>query len=98
MAVTQSDKAKKFRELHGLPPTRELPVKAAGPGAFIIPNPWDPGSARVLAGLGFEALATTSAGFAFSLGRRDGMVTRDELLEHCRTIVDATDLPVAADL
>jgi 2-methylisocitrate lyase-like PEP mutase family enzyme len=98
MAITQSDKAKKFRELHRLPPTRELPVKAAGPGAFIIPNPWDPGSARILAGLGFEALATTSAGFAFSLGRRDGMVTRDELLEHCRNIVDATDLPVAADL
>jgi 2-methylisocitrate lyase-like PEP mutase family enzyme len=98
MAITQSDKARKFRELHRLPPTRELPAKAAAPGAFIIPNPWDLGSARILAGLGFEALATTSAGFAFSLGRRDGMVTRDELLEHCRAIVDATDLPVAADL
>jgi 2-methylisocitrate lyase-like PEP mutase family enzyme len=97
MAITQSDKAKKFRELHRLPPTRELPVKTSAPGAFIIPNPWDLGSARILAGLGFEALATTSAGFAFSLGRRDGMVTRDELLEHCRNIVDATDLPVAAD-
>ncbi|MGH9711934.1 MAG: isocitrate lyase/PEP mutase family protein [Candidatus Acidiferrales bacterium] len=86
MSVIQSEKAKKFRALH------------AGPKAFIFPNPWDAGSARVLAALGFEALATTSAGFAFSLGRRDGQVTREEALEHCRVIAKATDLPVAADL
>jgi len=86
MGISQSEKAKKFRALH------------TGPDAFIIPNPWDAGSARVLAGLGFEALATTSSGFAFSLGRRDGMVTRDEVLAHCRVIVEATDLSVAADL
>jgi 2-methylisocitrate lyase-like PEP mutase family enzyme len=88
MNVTQTEKAAKFRALH-------TPSSA---GAFIIPNPWDGGSARILAGLGFQALATTSAGFAFSLGRSDGMVTRDELLAHCRAIVEATDLPVAADL
>jgi 2-methylisocitrate lyase-like PEP mutase family enzyme len=98
MAVTQIDKAKKFRALHKLPATPGARIEAAGPGAFIIPNPWDAGSARILAGLGFEALATTSAGFAFSLGRRDGTVTRDEVLAHCRSIVEATDLPVAADL
>jgi 2-methylisocitrate lyase-like PEP mutase family enzyme len=88
MGATQSDKAKRFRALH----------EPSTTGAFIIPNPWDAGSARVLAGLGFEALATTSAGFAFSLGRRDGVVTRDEVLGHCRVIAEATDLPVAADL
>jgi 2-methylisocitrate lyase-like PEP mutase family enzyme len=98
MSVTQADKARTFRGLHKLPVTAGVPIEAAGAGAFIIPNPWDGGSARILAGLGFEALATTSAGFAFSLGRRDGMVTRDEVLAHCRTIVDATNLPVAADL
>jgi len=86
MSVSQSEKAKKFQALH------------AGPGAFIIPNPWDAGSARILEGLGFEALATTSAGFAFSLGRRDGEVTREEALSHCRVIAEASDLPVAADL
>jgi 2-methylisocitrate lyase-like PEP mutase family enzyme len=86
MSATQNEKATKFRALH------------TGPRAFIIPNPWDAGSARILAGLKFQALATTSAGFAFSLGRRDGMVTRDEVLAHCRAIVEATDLPVAADL
>lgn len=86
MRVSQSEKAKSFRTLH------------AGPKAFIIPNPWDAGSARILAALGFQALATTSAGFAFSLGRRDGQVTRDEMLAHCRAVVEATDLPVAADL
>src|SRR6202050_339645 len=96
MSVTQSEKAKRFRALHGLP--TGAPIAAARAGAFIIPNPWDGGSARILAGLGFQALATTSAGFAFSLGRRDGMVTRDELLAHCRAIAEATDLPVAADL
>jgi 2-methylisocitrate lyase-like PEP mutase family enzyme len=98
MSVTQSEKAKKFRALHKLPATAGAPIEAGGPGAFIIPNPWDGGSARILAGLGFQALATTSAGFAFSLGRRDGMVTRDEVLAHCRAIVEATDLPVSADL
>ncbi len=66
--------------------------------AFVIPNPWDAGSARLLAGLGFEALATTSSGFANSLGRADGQVERGELLAHCRTICAATDLPVSADL
>jgi len=86
MSMSQNEKAKNFRALH------------AGPKAFIIPNPWDAGSARILASLGFQALATTSAGFAFSLGRRDGQVTREEALEHCRTIAEATDLPVAADL
>ena len=98
MSATQSEKAKKFRALHRLPLTLGAPIEPAGPAAFIFPNPWDAGSARILAGLGFEALATTSAGFAFSLGRRDGMVTRDEVLAHCRSIADATDLPVAADL
>jgi 2-methylisocitrate lyase-like PEP mutase family enzyme len=98
MSATQVDKAKKFRALHKLPTTVGAPIEAGGAAAFIIPNPWDAGSARVLAGLGFEALATTSAGFAFSLGRRDGMVTRDEMLTHCRVIAEATDLPVAADL
>lgn len=98
MGTTQGDKARKFRELHKLPPSIGAPIEPAGPGAFIIPNPWDAGSAHILGGLGFEALATTSAGFAFSLGRRDGAVTRDELISHCRTIVSATDLPVAADL
>jgi 2-methylisocitrate lyase-like PEP mutase family enzyme len=67
-------------------------------GAFIIPNPWDTGSARILAALGFEALATTSAGMAVSLGVPDGRVSPDDVLAHCRTIVDATDLPVSADL
>jgi 2-methylisocitrate lyase-like PEP mutase family enzyme len=70
----------------------------AGDRPFIIPNPWDVGSARILAVLGFKALATTSAGFAFSLGRPDGGVTRAEALVHCREIVNATDLPVSADL
>lgn len=86
MSVSQTEKAKRFRALH------------VGPKAFIIPNPWDAGSARLLASLGFQALATTSAGFAFSLGRRDGQVTREEALAHCRAIVEAADLPVAADL
>jgi 2-methylisocitrate lyase-like PEP mutase family enzyme len=88
MSVSQSEKAKRFRQLH------------EGPGAFVIPNPWDAGTARMLAALGFEALATTSAGLAFSLGRRDGegLVTREEVLAHVRAIVGASDLPVAADL
>jgi 2-methylisocitrate lyase-like PEP mutase family enzyme len=98
MSSTQIEKAKTFRALHNLPGAPGAPIEPAPPGAFIIPNPWDAGSARILAGLGFEALATTSAGFAFSIGRRDGGVTRDEVLAHCRSIAEATDLPVAADL
>lgn len=86
MRRTQLQKAERFRELH------------AQPGAFVIPNPWDAGSARILAALEFEALATTSAGLAFTLGRRDGSATRAETLANARAIVDATDLPVAADL
>src|SRR5215208_1270 len=86
MAATQKEKAERFKALH----ERE--------GAFIIPNPWDAGSARLLAGLGFEALATTSAGFANTLGRLDGQVTRAEAIEHCRAVCAAVSLPVSADL
>jgi 2-methylisocitrate lyase-like PEP mutase family enzyme len=86
MSVSQNEKAFRFRSLH------------AGPGAFIIPNPWDVGSARMLAGLGFRALATSSAASASALGRKDGGLTRDEALAHARLIVEATDLPVSADL
>jgi 2-methylisocitrate lyase-like PEP mutase family enzyme len=86
MTVSQSDKAARFRALH------------AGPGAFVIPNPWDAGSARVLTTLGFPALATSSGACAGTLGRRDGTVTRAEALAHARAIVAATDLPVSADL
>lgn len=66
--------------------------------AFIIPNPWDIGSARILAATGFKALATTSAGHAFSLGLKEGVLTPDMVLDHCRDIVGATPLPVSADL
>ena len=83
---TIAEKAERFRELH------------ARSGAFIIPNPFDIGSARILQHLGFEALATTSSGFAFTLGRRDHRVTRDEAIEHSRALVDATDIPISADL
>ena len=83
---TRAEKGRAFRQLH----ERD--------GAFIIPNPWDVGTARLLAGLGFEALATTSAGYAFSVGRRDNTIGRDEMMAHLRTIVAATDLPVSADL
>src|SRR5713101_3234085 len=86
MATSQSEKARRFRALH----ERE--------GVFVIPNPWDVGSARILAALGFEALATTSLGMAVALGKRDGAVSRDDALAHCRAIVGATDLPVSADL
>jgi len=86
MTVSQAEKANAFRALH------------EGPGAFVIPNPYDVGTARILAGLGFQALATTSAGCAFGLGRRDGAITRDEALAHARAIVEATPLPVSADL
>jgi 2-methylisocitrate lyase-like PEP mutase family enzyme len=85
---THADRGAAFRALH----TR--------PGAFIVPNPWDAGTARLLAALGFEALATTSLGLANSLGRPDGaaQVTRAEVLDNCRAIAAATDLPVTADL
>jgi 2-methylisocitrate lyase-like PEP mutase family enzyme len=86
MAASQADKAAKFRALH------------ERPGAFVIPNPWDGGSARLLAGLGFEALATSSGAKAGVLGKRDGKVTREESLANAKMIVEATDLPVAADL
>src|SRR5436309_14218524 len=86
MSTTQNEKAARFRALHD------------GPGAFVIPNPWDVGSARLLAGLGFQALATSSAASATALGRRDGKLTREEALAHARAIVMATDLPVSADL
>lgn len=85
--------------------TREQKYRAFGalherPGIFVIPNPWNAGTARILAALGFEALATTSAGYAFSAGRRDGAtaITRDEIFANAKAIVDATDLPVSADL
>ena len=70
------------------------------PGLFVIPNPWDAGSARILTALGYEALATTSAGFAFSIGRQDSptCITREQAMENARAIVDATPLPVSADL
>src|SRR5580700_3405299 len=83
---TQSQKALHFRELH------------QHPGAFLIPNPWDPGSARILAGLGFEALATSSGASAGVYGLRDGKITRDMALAHCRAIAEAVDIPVSADL
>jgi 2-methylisocitrate lyase-like PEP mutase family enzyme len=83
---TQAEKGRTFRALH------------AGETAFIIPNPWDVGTARLLAGLGFKALATTSAGYAFSMGRKDGTIGREETMAHAAAIVSATDLPVSADL
>lgn len=86
MTPTQSDKGARFVALH------------QRPGAFVIPNPWDAGTARILESLGFEALTTTSAGLAFTFGRRDGEMTRDETLANAKVIVEATELPVAADL
>ncbi len=83
---TQAERGRDFRALH----ERD--------NAFIIPNPWDVGTARLLAHLGFEALATTSAGYAFSVGQRDNTIGRDEMMVHVRAIVSATDLPVSADL
>lgn len=82
----QTLKAQAFKALH------------EGAGAFVIPNPWDAGSAKMLAGLGYQALATTSAGYAFSLGRPDGAVKLEETLLNVRAIVAASDLPVAVDL
>jgi 2-methylisocitrate lyase-like PEP mutase family enzyme len=86
MVATQNEKATLFRELHD------------GSGVFVIPNPWDVGSACILAGLGFQALATSSAASASAVGRRDGKLTREEALRHAQLIVEATDLPVSADL
>lgn len=85
--MTPSDVSKKratFRELHQS-------------GCFVLPNPWDAGSARMLAGLGFQALATTSSGYAWSCGRADGQLSRAEVLTHLRTMVEVTDLPINAD-
>lgn len=86
MVQGQKDKTDAFAALH------------KGPGAFVIANPWDIGSTRILTGMGFKALATTSAGYAFSKGRLDGVIGRDEMLAHVAEIVAATDLPVSADL
>lgn len=86
MSVSQIDKARQFQALH------------AAADAFVIANAWDAGSARLLAGVGFAALATSSGAAAGVLGRRDGAITREESLAHARAIVDATDLPVSADL
>ena len=85
---SQNDKFQTFKALH----VRD--------SAFVMPNPWDAGSARLLASMGFEALATTSAGYAFSIGKRDGEagLSRTEVLENARAIVESVDLPVSADL
>ena len=85
MPRTQTDKAEAFRALHD-------------GDAFIIPNPWDAGSAKVMEALGFKALATTSGGFAFTLGRHDGGATLDDVIEHARALAEASDLPVSVDL
>jgi 2-methylisocitrate lyase-like PEP mutase family enzyme len=86
--MTREQKCAAFRALH------------KRSGAFVIPNPWNAGTARILTTLGFEALATTSAGYAFSIGRRDSFagLSRDEILANAKEIVDATPLPVSADL
>jgi 2-methylisocitrate lyase-like PEP mutase family enzyme len=83
--LVQERKAEEFRALHEGEP-------------FVIPNPWDAGSAKVLAHLGFKALATTSGGMAFTLGKLDGAVTLDEVVEHTRVLAEATELPVSVDL
>ncbi len=83
--TSQSTKAARFRELHAGEP-------------FLIPNPWDAGSARVMQALGFEALTTTSSGFAFTLGRLDGEATLDEVVVHTRALAEAVDVPVAVDI
>lgn len=83
---SQAEKGKAFYELH------------RRAGAFVIPNPWDIGTARLLAHIGFEALATTSGGYAFTLGQQDGAVSRDQMMQHVAEIASATDLPVSADL
>src|SRR5258708_11186680 len=79
-----ADKRRAFHELHEA-------------GCFVIPSPWDVGSARYLQGLGFKALATTSSGFAWSHGHRDGGMSRDRVLDHLTDMVEATDLPINAD-
>ena len=84
--ISTKEKAEKFVALH------------RGADAFVIANPWDAGSARVLEALGFEALATTSSGFAFTLGRLDGNVTLEEVAHHVESLVGATELPVSVDL
>lgn len=84
--LTQLEKGQRFRALH------------ERAGAFIIPNPWDIGTARLLAQLGFEALATTSAGYAFSIGKQDSAVGLDAMMAHVAAIASATDLPVSGDL
>jgi len=81
-----AQRASKFTSMH------------AASGAFVIPNPWDVGSARILAGLGYPALATSSQGFAFTIGNQDGNVPRDLMLEHCAQVVAAVEVPVSADL
>jgi 2-methylisocitrate lyase-like PEP mutase family enzyme len=86
MIATQQEKAVRFQELH------------RRPGVFLIPNPWDAGSTRILAALGFEAFTTSSAAAAGVLGRRDGELARDEAIAHVQEIAGATELPVAADL
>jgi 2-methylisocitrate lyase-like PEP mutase family enzyme len=86
MATSQREKAAAFKKLH------------ERAGCFVIPNPWDIGTARLLARLGFEALATTSAGLVFALGRREGTLSRDDVLANARAIVEATELPVSIDL
>ncbi len=82
---TQVEKCKAFKALH------------EADGAFVIPNPWDVGTARLMQGMGFKALATTSAGFAFTIGKVDGQPTLEEKLAHCRAIARATDIPVNVD-
>lgn len=86
MNITQNEKAFRFRALHDRP------------GTFVIPNPWDVASTRILEGQGFEAIATSSAASACAIGRRDAQLTRDEALAHASMIVNATSLPVSADL
>lgn len=86
MVANQTNKGTAFRRLH---------MQEA---AFVIPNPWDIGTARILASMGFQALATTSAGMAFALGLPEGRASREQVIKHCRDIVAATDLPVSADL
>jgi len=86
MRAGQKDKAERFRALH------------QGPGAFVMPNPWDVGSAKILEGMGFQALATSSAASAMAMGSKDGMLTRDQALAHAEAIVSATNVPVSADL
>ena len=85
MSASQQEKGERFRALHDGEP-------------FVIPNPWDAGSAKVLAALGFKALASTSSGFAFTLGRPDGQTTLDEVVAHARLLDQATDVPVSMDL